>query len=98
MSCWEAAGSRRACQAAIRAKRSSNECRAPFSSVQWAQYRPLSIGMPQLSQLDVVVMAVSFVRWLAVRASALDQGAYRRVQFVGLARWQPGHGGGEQPG
>jgi hypothetical protein len=54
------------------------------------------MGMPQLSQLDVVVMIFSSVGWYAIRVGTLDQGAHRGIQRIGLTRWQPGHGAGEQ--
>src|SRR5262249_36841336 len=52
-------GLRRACQAVIRSNRSSKDWSWPVSSVQWLQYRPVSIGMPQLSQAGVVLMMYS---------------------------------------
>src|SRR5215475_11372353 len=52
-------GLRRACQAVIRSNRSSKDWSRPVSSVQWLQYRPVSVGMPQLSQAGVVLMIYS---------------------------------------
>src|SRR5215468_8097530 len=62
-------GLRRACQAVIRSNRSSKDWSWPVSSVQWLQYRPVSIGMPQLSQAGVVLMLCS-LGWVGMVAGA----------------------------
>src|SRR5215475_4454644 len=80
-------GLRRACQAVIRSNRSSKDWSWPASSVQWLQYRPVSIGMPQLSQAGVVLMMYSLgcagaelpterARGARPRAHLPDLGAY----------------------
>jgi hypothetical protein len=90
-------GLRRACQAVIRSNRSSKDWSWPVSSVQWLQYRPVSIGMPQLSQAGVVLMMYSLgcVGAVAGRSCRLNERAERAQERIGLIWVHPGQRVGE---
>jgi hypothetical protein len=91
-------GLRRACQAVIRSNRSSKDWSWPVSSVQWLQYRPVSIGMPQLSQAGVGLMMYSLgcVGRPRGRSCRLNERAERAQQRVGLIWVHPGQRASEQ--
>src|SRR5215468_2074796 len=54
------------------------------------------MGMPQLSQLELVLMSVSSVRSCLIWLGTLDQRAHADDQRIGLSRRQPGNGLSEQ--
>src|SRR5499433_3220100 len=91
-------GLRRACQAVIRSNRSSKDWSWPVSSVQWLQYRPVSIGMPQLSQAGVVLMMYSLgsAGRSRGRSCRLNERAERAQERIGLIWVHPGQRVGEQ--
>ena len=91
-------GLRRAYQAVIRSNRSSKDWSWPVSSVQWLQYRPVSIGMPQLSQAGVVLMMYSLgMRGGRPRGRScrLNERAERAHERIGLIWVHPGQRAGE---
>jgi len=85
-------GLRRACQAVMRSNRSSKDWSWPVSSVQWLQYRPVSIGMPQLSQEGVVLTMYSLgcPRVIAGWSCRLNERAERAQESLGLIWVHPG--------
>src|SRR5262249_1020335 len=90
-------GLRRACQAVIRSNRSSKDWSWPVSSVQWLQYRPVSIGMPQLSQAGggVMISPLGGGGGAGGRGWRPDQDAERGQERTGLIWVHPGQRVGE---